>query len=64
MRHHVGNISIFKPENSPFWTAYYRDDAGSQKKKSLKTRNLKVAKAPKAKGPHGPPLRSGLRPRL
>jgi len=44
MRHHVGNISIFKPENSPFWTAYYRDDAGSQKKKSLKTRNLKVAK--------------------
>ena len=43
-RYHVGNISIFKQGGSPFWTAYYRDNTGQQRKKTLKTRNLKVAR--------------------
>lgn len=43
-RHYVGNVSIYKREASPYWTAYYRDTAGRQRQKSLKTRNLHVAK--------------------
>ena len=43
-RHYIGDVSIFKQKNSPYWTAYYRDSAGAQRKKSLKTRNLNVAR--------------------
>ena len=44
-RHHVGRISIYKKTTkSRYWQAYYRDNAGKQKTKSLKTTNIKVAK--------------------
>ena len=42
-RYYEGEVSIFKREGSPYWTAYYRDGAGRQRKKSLKTKNLKAA---------------------
>ena len=43
IRYYEGEVSIFKREGSPYWTAYYRDGAGRQRKKSLKTKNLKAA---------------------
>jgi hypothetical protein len=43
-RYYEGEVSIFKQSGSPYWTAYYRDSTGRQRKKTLKTKNLKVAK--------------------
>jgi len=43
-RYYEGKVSIFKQSGSPYWTAYYRDSTGHQRKKTLKTKNLKVAK--------------------
>ena len=37
-RYYEGEVSIFKREGSPYWTAYYRDGAGRQWKKSLKNK--------------------------
>lgn len=43
-RYYEGEVSIFKQSGSPYWTAYFRDSSGRQRKKTLKTKNIKVAK--------------------